>query len=138
MFQHIAKFAYPALLREFCAIRTEFAPAYSSVTVTLLAESSSRRKALYTPKGFFKHAASLRQAFAHCEKFETAATRRCRDRVSVPVWLVVLSDQLPVSLGEPLPRQLADRPRAPLKAPGLAVPGFSRDGIAITTTCGIS
>ncbi len=42
------------------------------------------------------HAASLHQAFAHCEKFSTAATRRCLDRVSVPVWLVVLSDQLPV------------------------------------------
>ena len=42
------------------------------------------------------HAASLHQGFPHCEKFSTAATRRCLDRVSVPVWLVVLSDQLPV------------------------------------------
>ena len=31
------------------------------------------------------NAASLHQAFAHCEKFSTAATRRCLDRVSVPV-----------------------------------------------------
>ncbi len=29
-------------------------------------------------------------------------------------------------LGEPLPRQLADRPRAYRQAPGLAVPSFSR------------
>src|SRR5271166_2737763 len=42
------------------------------------------------------HAASLHQGFPHCERFSTAATRRCLDRVSVPVWLVVLSDQLPV------------------------------------------
>ena len=51
---------------------------------------------VYEPKPFIPHAASLHQAFAHCEKFSTAATRRCLDRVSVPVWLVVLSDQLPV------------------------------------------
>ena len=42
------------------------------------------------------HAASLHQGCPHCERFSTAATRRCLDRVSVPVWLVVLSDQLPV------------------------------------------
>ena len=86
----------------------------------------SQLTGVYNPKTFIPHAASLRQAFAHCEKFETAATRRCLDRVSVPVWLIVLSDQLPVSLGGPLPRQLADRPRAHLKAPGLTVPGFSQ------------
>ena len=43
---------------------------------------------------FILHAALLRQAFAHCAKFPTAASRRSPDRVSVPVWLVVLSDQL--------------------------------------------
>ena len=51
---------------------------------------------VYDPKAFFPHAASLRQAFAHCGKFLTAASRRSLGRVSVPVWLVVLSDQLPV------------------------------------------
>ena len=51
---------------------------------------------LYNPKAFITHAALLRQAFAHCGKFLTAASRRSRGRVSVPVWLVVLSDQLPV------------------------------------------
>ena len=45
---------------------------------------------------FIVHAALLRQGFPHCEKFPTAATRRCLDRVSVPVWLAVLSDQLPI------------------------------------------
>ena len=51
---------------------------------------------VYGPKPFIPHAASLHQAFAHCEKFSTAATRRCLDRVSVPVCLIVLSDQVPV------------------------------------------
>ena len=57
---------------------------------------SSRLKGLYIPKDFITHAALLRQAFAHCGKFPTAASRRSLDRVSVPVWLIVLSDQLPI------------------------------------------
>ena len=51
---------------------------------------------VYGPKPFIPHAASLHQACAHCEKFSTAATRRCLDRVSVPVWLAILSDQLTI------------------------------------------
>ena len=38
----------------------------------------------------------LRQAFAHCAKFLAAASRRSLGRISVPVWLIILSDQLPV------------------------------------------
>ncbi len=48
----------------------------------------------YDAKAFIIHAASLRQAFAHCGKFPTAASRRGLGRVSVPVWLIILSDQL--------------------------------------------
>ena len=51
---------------------------------------------LYDPKTFFTHAALLDQAFAHCPIFPTAASRRSLGRVSVPVWLIVLSDQLPI------------------------------------------
>ena len=51
---------------------------------------------LYNPKAFFTHAALLDQACAHCPKFPTAASRRSLGRVSVPVWLVVLSDQLQI------------------------------------------
>ena len=58
--------------------------------------ASSLLKAVYNPKAFFPHAASLRQAFAHCARFPTAASRRSLGRVSVPVWLIVLSDQLPI------------------------------------------
>ena len=49
---------------------------------------------LYSPKTFFDHAALLRQAFAHCAKFLTAASRRSLGRISVPVWLIIRSDQL--------------------------------------------
>ena len=51
---------------------------------------------LYDPKAFITHAALLRQGFPHCAKFPTAASRRSLDRVSVPVWLIILSDQLPI------------------------------------------
>ena len=56
----------------------------------------SAAKAVYTPKGFFLHAASLGQAFAHCPIFLTAASRRSVDSVSVPLRRVVLSHPLPV------------------------------------------
>ena len=49
---------------------------------------------LYNPQAFFTHAALLDQGFPHCPIFPTAASRRSPDRVSVPVWLIVLSDQL--------------------------------------------
>src|SRR5204863_10207117 len=55
---------------------------------------SSRVKELYNPKAFITHAALLDQAFAHCPIFPTAASRRSLGRVSVPVWLIILSDQL--------------------------------------------
>ena len=74
---------------------------------------SSRATGLYNPKAFITHAALLRQAFAHCAIFPTAASRRSLDRVSVPVWLVVLSDQLPVvGLVSRYLTNYRDRPRA--------------------------
>jgi hypothetical protein len=62
--------------------------------MVLIRAVSFLTKVLYNPKAFFAHAALLDQAFAHCPKFPTAASRRSLGRVSVPVWLVVLSDQL--------------------------------------------
>ena len=55
---------------------------------------SSYSTVLYDPKAFFTHAALLRQSFLHCAIFPTAASRRSLGRVSVPVWLIILSDQL--------------------------------------------
>ena len=51
---------------------------------------------LYNPKAFFTHAAWLPQACAHWAIFPTAADRSRLGRVSVPVWLIVLSDQLEI------------------------------------------
>jgi len=59
---------------------------YGSYSVTVV----------YNPKAFILYAVSLRQAFAHCGRFSTAASRRSLGSVSVPVWPVVLSDRLPV------------------------------------------
>ena len=57
---------------------------------------SSLPTEVYDPRAFIPHAALLHQAFAHCARFPTAASRRSLDRVSVPVWLIILSDQLPI------------------------------------------
>ena len=38
----------------------------------------------------------LGQACAHCPKFLTAASRRSLGRLAVPVWLIILSDQLSI------------------------------------------
>ena len=72
------------------AAGTELATSYSLGTV----KNSSLTKGLYNPKTFIVHAASLDQAFAHCPKFQTAASRRSLDRVSVPVWPIALSGRL--------------------------------------------
>ncbi len=72
---------------------------------------SSPLTGFYDPKAFITHAALLRQAFAHCAIFLTAASRRSQDRVSVPVWLIILSDQLSISglVGRYLTNYLMDR-----------------------------
>ena len=57
---------------------------------------SSLLKAVYNPKAVIPHAALLRQAFAHCAIFPTAASRRSLGRISVPMWPVALSGRLPV------------------------------------------
>jgi hypothetical protein len=105
------------------AAGTELAGAYSSGTVKF----SSLRKGVYNPRTVFLHAALLHQAFAHCGKFLTAASRRSLGRVSVPVWLIILSDQLLiVALGGLYPHQLANQTQAPLSAVSLSLLSFTR------------
>jgi hypothetical protein len=53
-------------------------------------------KEVYNPKTVILHAASLRQGCPHCARFLIAAPRRSLGRISVPIRLIVLSDQLPV------------------------------------------
>ncbi len=54
------------------------------------------QKKFTTLSAFFLHAAWLDQTFVHCPIFLTAASRRSRVRVSVPVWGVMLSHPLPI------------------------------------------
>jgi hypothetical protein len=87
-------------LRITAAAGTELAGASFRGTVRVatysVAAGSSPSTGLYDPKAFITHAASLRQAFAHCAISPTAASRRSLGRVSVPVWLAILSDQLAI------------------------------------------
>ena len=58
--------------------------------------SSYPLTAVYNPKAFILHAASLRQPCGHCGRFSTAASRRSLGSVSVPVRPTILSDRVPV------------------------------------------
>ena len=84
-------------LRITAAAGTELAGASFGGTVTH-AQSvySFPLTVVYNPKAVIPHAASLRQPFGHCAIFPTAASRRSLGRVAVPMWLAILSDQLPV------------------------------------------
>jgi hypothetical protein len=97
-------------------------------------------KEVYNPKAFIPHAALLRQAFAHCARFPTAASRRSLGRVSVPVWLVVLSDQLPVValVGRYPTNKLIGREalpkRKPISSPGHAA-WWGHPVLAVVSRC---
>ena len=58
--------------------------------------TSSHLTGVYNSKIFILHAASLGHPFGHCPIFPTAASRKSLGRIAIPVWLTVLSDQLPV------------------------------------------
>ena len=87
-------------LRITAAAGTELAGASFGGTVSSPGCSPGERSSLptevYDPRAFIPHAALLGQGCPHCPKFPTAASRRSLDRVSVPVWLIILSDQLPI------------------------------------------
>ena len=87
-------------LRITAAAGTELAGASFGGTVTLgllfEAEYSPPPTVVYNPKAVIPHAASLRQPCGHCARFPTAASRRSLGRISVPMWLAILSDQLRV------------------------------------------
>ena len=89
---------------------------------------SSPGKGLYNPKAFVTHAASLDQAFAHCPRFPTAASRRSLGRVSVPVWPAVLSDRLPITglVGRYPANYLIGRGPVPRRPEGLCPAGIIR------------
>ena len=110
---------------------------------------SSLLTGVYNPRAFIHHAALLRQAFAHCGRFSTAATRRCLGSVSVPVRRVTLSRPLPI-LGlvghyptnnligrRPLPRRktLVRRHHPVLPAVSRRYPGPRGTFLRVTLPC---
>ncbi|MBA0739511.1 hypothetical protein Gogos_012774 [Gossypium gossypioides] len=69
---------------------TELANSYSLDTVT----ASSSRKEVHDPWAFYLHMALLRQTFVNCREFCIVAFCRSLSYVLVPMWLIILSDQL--------------------------------------------
>jgi hypothetical protein len=94
---------------------------------------SSPPKGVYTPKGVLPHAASLRQACAHCGKSLAAASRRSGGRVSVPLWLAVLSDQLPIIalVGRDPTNQLIGRRTLLRRLPAFLIQPTARPAYAV-------
>ena len=90
-------------------------------------------KAVYDPKAFIPHAASLDQTCVHCPMFLTAATRRCRTRISVSTLGITLSRPLPVIalVGRYLTNKLIGRRFLPYR------PALLR-GFTLTRPSGIS
>ena len=95
---------------------------------------SSLLKAVYDPRAFVPHAASLRQGFPHCARFPTAASRRSLGRVSVPIWPVGLSTRLPVvgTVGRHPAVYLMGRGAVPRRL------GFSRSSMRCAGVSGIT
>ncbi len=81
---------------------------------------SSLRKEVYNPRAFLPHAVLLRQAFAHCGKFPTAASRLSPSVADHP--LRPATDR---RLGRLLPHLLANQTRAHLQAASLSPFGTS-------------
>ena len=94
---------------------------------------SSPVKGLYNLPASIVHAASLRQAFAHCGIFLAAASRRSLGRISVPMCPSALSGRVPViamvvrytaiklmGRGPLLPRGNSPFPRLAPTEPGLS------------------
>ena len=123
-------------LRITAAAGTELAGASSPGTVKAVETAgSSRATEVYNPKAVIPHAASLRQPFGHCARFPTAASRRSLGRVSVPMWLAILSDQLPVValVGRHPANELIGR--EPLR---LRIAAFLTRGCPRQSVCGIT
>ncbi|KAD5507654.1 hypothetical protein E3N88_15357 [Mikania micrantha] len=87
------------------AAGTELADAYSPDTVI----ASSPGKEVHDPWAFYLHAALLRQAFAHCGKFPTAASFGCI--------VLIAMDKSSFKLEHPLERRQAEAARIREKYP---------------------
>ena len=95
---------------------------------------------VYNPRAFVLHAASLRQACAHCGRFSTAASRRSLGSVSVPVLAVNLSVRLDVLalVSRYLTNKLISHEPLPNRKARFQVPYFNKLKLSLTITFGIS
>ena len=86
------------VLRLTAAAGTKLADPYSNGTISPLHVEGvfPVQKKFTIHRTFILHAAWLDQGCPHCPKFPTAASRRSLDRVSVPVWRIILSDPLQI------------------------------------------
>ena len=86
------------ILRLTAAAGTKLADPYSYGTINLphVKGFSPVQKQFTTHRAVILHAAWLDQSCLHCPIFLTAASRRSLVRVSVPVWGVVLCEEVPV------------------------------------------
>ena len=71
-----------------------YRPSIGSPIALFPGNRALRPEGLLHPRGVAP--ALLRQAFAHCGRFPTAASRRSLGRVSVPMWPFTLSGRLPI------------------------------------------
>ncbi len=97
-------------LRITAAAGTKLAVASSGLGLRiaiLLRFASIALTVVYIPREFIPHAASLRQAFAHCGRFVTAAPRGGLGSVSVPMCRISLS--APVSVVALVSRYLTNK-----------------------------
>lgn len=74
------------------AAGTELAGASYSSTVNIFLDE----RALHSKGDSITHVTLLDHDFSHCPIFLTAASKKSLDRIPVPVWLIILSDQLEI------------------------------------------
>lgn len=113
---------------------------YPQVGMLFTSLPCSCAKELYNPKAFITHAASLRQACAHCERSSTAASRRSLGSISVPMLAVNLSIRLDVLALVRLyhtNKLISHEPLSYRKAP-FRVPYFDEPELPPATSFGIS
>src|SRR5215470_17587308 len=96
-------------------------------------ERSLRPEGLHPPRGVASSGLRPLRTIPHC-----CLPQESGPCLSSSVSVRPLRPDTDRSLGEPLPRQLANRTRAPLQAPGLAIPGFDLRVSKHGMSCGIS
>src|SRR4029079_1087093 len=96
-------------------------------------ERSLRPEDLHPPRGVASSGLRPLPTTPHC-----CLPYACGPCLSPSVSVRPLRPDTDRCLGEPLPHQLANQARAPLRVPGLAIPGFDLHLLKGRMLCGIS